>query len=75
MTMTSQMALLQNIQTMTLLNTFNTTVSHSEQSLFLSDAEINSFMLLDLDVDSMNEPLELETLEELSSKKLAKIAA
>lgn len=61
MTMTSQIALLQNIQTMTLLNTLNTPVPHSDQSLFLSDAEINRIMLLDLDVDSMNESLELET--------------
>lgn len=65
MTMTSQMALLQNIQAMTLLNTFNNTAPYPDQSLFLSDAEINRIMLLDLDVDSMNESLELETLEAL----------
>lgn len=56
------MALLQNIQTMTLLNTVT---SPADQPLFLSDAEINSIMLLDLDVDSMNESVELETLEAL----------
>lgn len=60
MTQTSQIALLQNIQTMTLLNTLSTTASYTEQSLFLSDAEIKSFMLIDLDVDSMNEGLGIE---------------
>ncbi len=71
MTMNSQMTLLQNIQTMTLLNTSNTTVLHSEQSLLLSDTEINSIMLLDLDVDSINEYLELATLTEMSLEALA----
>lgn len=31
------------------------TSANSEQSLFLSNEEINSFLLLDLDEDSMND--------------------
>ncbi|ABW30829.1 hypothetical protein AM1_5890 [Acaryochloris marina MBIC11017] len=36
-------------------NPMTITPANSEQSLFLSNEEINSFLLLDLDEDSMND--------------------
>lgn len=63
MIMTFQIALLTNIHPMPLLNTLNTPPTDTDPSLFLSEAEINRFILLDLDVDSMNESIDIESSE------------
>ncbi len=60
MMMASQIALFKSTHMMNPLNTLNIMTTSIQQSLFLSDAEIDSFMLLDLDVDSMNESIDID---------------
>lgn len=75
MMITSQIARLQNIRTKNFLNTLRTVATYTDHSLFLSEAEINSFMLLDLDEDSMNESLGIDVLEGWSGNEFERIAA
>lgn len=43
------------------LHSLQSMSDHSEPSLFLSESEINSFLQLDLDEDSMNESIGIDT--------------